>query len=132
MTAAGQTARTAPVQRRRRGQTAHVAGQAAEAMVARIYESAGHPVAARRWRGPSGEIDLVTRDGEGVIFVEVKKARDFAQAAGRISRRQIERLFAAGTEYVAQMPKGTLTDMRFDLALVDAAGRVEVVENAFA
>ena len=132
MTAARQADPNAAEGRRRRGQTAHVAGQAAEAMVARVYEAAGHPVAARRWRGPSGEIDLVTEDGEGVIFVEVKKARDFAAAANRISRRQIERLFAAGTEYVAQMPKGTLTDMRFDLALVDAMGRVEVVENAFA
>jgi len=122
----------APRQRRARGETAYHTGAAAEAIVARHYERAGHPVRDRRWRGLGGEIDLVTQDGEGLIFVEVKKARSFARAAERISRRQIERIFAAATEYVGCMPAGSLTDIRFDLALVDGVGRVEILENAFA
>jgi hypothetical protein len=28
------------------------------------------------------------------------------------------------------MPRGSLTDMRIDLALVDATGRIEIIENA--
>jgi hypothetical protein len=28
------------------------------------------------------------------------------------------------------MPRGSLTDMRIDLALVDAAGRIAIIENA--
>ena len=43
-----------------------VSGLAAEEIVVRHY---GLPVAAARWRGPGGEIDLILRDGATVIFV---------------------------------------------------------------
>lgn len=117
--------------RRAKGQRADLSGRAAEASVERHYERSGHRVAVRRWRGASGEVDLVTRDGDGLVFVEVKKARSFAEAAERLSRRQIERIVGAASEYLASMPLGQLTPVRFDLALVDGAGRVEVLENAF-
>ena len=38
----------------------------------------------------------------------------------------------AATEFLAGEPKGQLTDVRFDVALVDDKGRIEVLENAFA
>jgi len=117
--------------RRRRGARAHHSGAAAEESVARHYARAGREVAARRWRGEGGEIDLVTRDGEGLIFVEIKRARSFSEAACRLTARQIARIIAAGTEYLGSMPLGQGTPVRFDLALVDGAGRVEVIENAF-
>ena len=105
------------------------AGVAAEASVARHYESAGCAVAGRRWRGEGGEIDLIAREGEALVFVEVKKARSFARAANRLGRRQLERICAAATEFLAGEPRGQLTPMRVDLALVDSMGRVEVREN---
>jgi len=117
--------------RRRRGARAHLSGQAAEESVERRYARAGHALAARRWRGQGGEIDLVMREGDGLVFVEVKQARSFAEAAERLSRRQIQRIVAAASEFLAAMPQGQLTPVRFDLALVDAAGRVELREGAF-
>ena len=84
----------------------------------------------RRWRGAGGEIDLIAEDGEGLIFIEVKKARSHAQAAERLSRRQIDRIHASAAEYLGRMPLGQLTDCRFDVALVDEGGRVEIIENA--
>jgi len=116
---------------RRRGARAHLSGKAAEDSVARHYARSGCEVAERRWRGEGGEIDLVTRDGDGVIFVEVKRARTLSEAACRLSSRQIERIVDAAAEYLGRLPAGQLTPARFDLALVDGAGRVEVVENAF-
>ncbi len=107
------------------------AGAAAEEIVARHYAGAGHALLETRWRGKGGEIDLILQDGEGLIFVEVKKARDFAVAAQRITQRQIARICSAASEYLGRMPRGQLTDVRFDVALVDATGRVEVIENAF-
>jgi putative endonuclease len=107
------------------------AGRSAEEIVERHYARSGHPVADRRWRGQSGEIDLVACDGDGLIFVEVKTARDFARAAERVTRRQMRRICDAAAEYLGRMPLGLLTEVRFDVALVDAAGRVSVVENAF-
>ncbi|MGV6850257.1 MAG: YraN family protein [Marinibacterium sp.] len=113
------------------GQRAYHAGLAAEDQIARHYEGRGLSVAHRRWRGQGGEIDLVARDGAALIFVEVKKARDFPCAALRLSGRQMQRLCSAAEEYLAGEPKGLLTEMRFDVALVDGQGRFEIVENAF-
>lgn len=113
------------------GTTSYHAGLAAEAIVEADYDRRGLVPAARRWRGQGGEIDLVLRDGDAVIFVEVKKARDFATAAARLGRRQMDRLCRAALEFLEGEPKGQLTDMRFDLALVNAAGAVSIVENAF-
>ena len=112
-------------------QTKYYAGLAAEDCVARKYNQNGQPVAARRWRGQSGEIDLIMRNGDGLIFVEVKKSRTHAHAAARLSRRQMDRIYGAASEFLADEPRGQLTDVRFDLATVDQFGAVEVIENAF-
>jgi len=115
-----------------RGRTAYHAGQAAEGSVARIYERGGRPIVARRWRGMGGEIDLVARDGAEVIFIEVKCSSTHARAAERLGPRQMARIYAAAGEFLAGEPLGQLTPARFDVALVDGQGRVEILENAFA
>lgn len=110
--------------------TNYHAGRVAEENVERLYSRQGYDLAAQRWRGKGGELDLVFRSGEQVIFVEVKKSRTFARAAERVQPRQIQRIFDAASEFVADEPNGQMTDMRFDVALVDATGAVEVRENA--
>lgn len=123
-----------PVQRSRtaRGLANYTAGHAAEASVARLYEDRGIAICARNWRGITGEIDLIGRDGDVVVFVEVKQSRTHDLAASHLSRAQIGRIFATVDEFVAGEPKGLLTDVRIDLALVDGQGRIDVLENAFA
>lgn len=114
-----------------RGQMAYLSGEAAERRIAQDYERRGFAVAGRRWRGSGGEIDLIARKDGGVVFVEVKKSRDFAAAAERLSRRQMTRICASAGEFLAGEPAGQMTDVRFDVALVDAAGAFEIIENAF-
>lgn len=110
--------------------TNYLAGVAAEKSVAKTYLDKGFRFAAARWRGKGGEIDLIFRDGDAVVFVEVKKSKSHARAAEMIKPKQMQRIFDTATEFVANEPKGQLTDMRFDVALVDANGAVEVLENA--
>ncbi|MBW4984655.1 YraN family protein [Mameliella sp. CS4] len=112
------------------GRCGYHAGLAAEIGVAADYARRGYPLLARRWRGRSGEIDLVLRDGDGVIVVEVKKSRNFDRAVERLSQRQIGRLLRAGEEFLGTMPRGSLTDIRFDVALVNGHGEIRVIENA--
>ena len=114
------------------GAVSYHAGFAAEAAVAAQYERNGQVIAARRWRGASGEIDLIARDGDGLIFIEVKQSKTHAAAAEHLGPRQMARLLAAATEFVAHEPRGQDTPMRFDVALVDATGRIEILQNAFA
>ncbi|GGO32750.1 UPF0102 protein [Gemmobacter aquaticus] len=118
--------------RKARGVTSYHAGVAAEEAVARHYGRAGLHIAARRWRGKGGEIDLIARDGATVVFIEVKCSATHAQAAERLDMRQMARIASAAAEFLGHEPQGQLTPARFDVALVDACGSVEILENAFA
>jgi putative endonuclease len=113
------------------GSVGYHAGLAAEDIVANDYMNRNHAIAARRWRGKAGEIDLIARDGDTGVFVEVKKSRSFTTAAARLGRRQMERIVASAGEFLGGEPLGQLTDVRFDLAMVNGIGAVKVTENAF-
>lgn len=117
--------------RARRGTCNHLSGAAAEEAVERLYRDAGHRVLERRWRGRGGEIDLILRGTDGtIVFAEVKKGRDFDRALARISPAQVARIHAAAEEYLGLCPNGLLSDVRFDAALMDAAGRIDILEGA--
>ncbi len=113
------------------GSVGYYAGLGAEDLVAADYARRNHGIAARRWRGQAGEIDLIAREGSTVVFVEVKKSRSFATAAARLGHRQMERIVASASEFLAGEPRGQLTDVRFDLAVVNGGGALKVIENAF-
>lgn len=113
------------------GLVSYHAGLSAEDQVSADYARRGHGTRSHRWRGKSGEIDLVTWDGDGLIFVEVKKSRDFARAAERLNRRQMQRIYTSASEYLGQMPNGQDTSCRFDVALVNQSGDIQIIENAF-
>ncbi len=114
-----------------RSSVSYHAGQAAEQQVASEYERRGFSIAHRRWRGAWGEIDLIARNADGVVFIEVKKSTSFEVAATRISRRQMDRICASAAQFLETEPNGQLTNARFDAALVDASGAVQIIENAF-
>ncbi|MEM8631289.1 MAG: YraN family protein [Pseudomonadota bacterium] len=108
----------------------HAAGMAAEEEVARLYERAGCQVLARRWRGTEGEIDLILQDGAETVFVEVKRSKTQAQAAARLSARQIQRITTSAAEFLADLPSGSLTPVRFDVGLVYGDGQAEILRGA--
>ena len=115
-----------------RGRCADQAGRAAEDSVAARYLEFGYTLAHRRWRGRSGEVDLILRGPDGIVFVEVKRGRDFDRALDSLGPRQIDRICRATEEFVAGEPDGMLTDVRFDVGLVDGTGQVRILENALA
>lgn len=117
---------------RHRGRASHCAGAAAEDAVRRHYRARGAEPRAQRWRGQGGEIDLIFDQKGETVFVEVKTARDFGAAAARVGPRQIARLWTAAEEYIGSHASAGDRNCRFDVALVDGTGRVEIVENAFA
>ncbi|SNT74351.1 YraN family protein [Paracoccus seriniphilus] len=121
-----------PSPRQRRGRLANLSGAMAEDLVADRLQAQGMELLHRRWRGASGEVDLIARDGACMVFVEVKQARSHDVAAQRLNRAQMDRICNAAIEYCAALPSGMDSEMRFDAALVDAMGRVEIIRNAFA
>ena len=111
------------------GRTAYHDGLAAEDTVADAYSARGYRPVARRWRGRCGEIDLIFDNGVELVFVEVKKARSFDAAAARLTARQLNRIALSATDYIGNIAPDPLTPMRLDLAMVNAAGQVSILEN---
>lgn len=115
------------------GAMAYHSGIAAEDQVADLYRKAGLSIEKRRWRGRyGGEIDLIAKDGDTVVFVEVKRGRSNEAAVERLSGRQLRRIAASAEEYVARAGAASVESMRFDVALVDCLGRIRILENACA
>lgn len=122
--------------RARRGLRSHLTGQAAEDAVARDYEMRGYRILAKRWRGAAGEVDIIAGKGDDLAIIEVKSAKTHEIAAGYFGRAQQRRLGACAEEYLHDThllgrDPMTIVDMRFDLALVDGMGRIDIVEAAF-
>lgn len=118
-------------ERENRGRMSYLAGLAAEDAVAAEYRARGYVLLEMRWRGKSGEIDLIFADGPDVVMVEVKKSRSFEKAMSHITPAQVRRLFKTAEEFVGTRPLGNLTDIRFDVALMDQHAQVSILENAF-
>ncbi|WP_286182127.1 YraN family protein [Desulfovibrio sp. Huiquan2017] len=120
--------RTAPAPNRHRGASG-------EDAAARYLESRGFRVLDRNWRFHQWELDLVCRDRDTVVFVEVKTRRAGAMAAPgeALTRKKQARLIKAASHYLTEHD---LWDepCRFDLASVTDTGAsldVELEENVF-
>ena len=93
-------------------------GLSAETRAAAFLLAKGFRIAARRWRSPAGEIDLVVRRGRLLVFVEVKARDRFDDAAEAVTERQRRRIAAAAEAWLASHADDLQRDIRFDAVLV--------------
>lgn len=90
----------------------------------------------RNWRSATGEIDIVARDGEVLVFCEVKTRRGagFGTPAEAVGPRKVARLRRLAAEWLAQA-RVRPGEVRFDLISVvsprGSAPRIEHVKGAF-
>ena len=102
-------------------------GAAAEALAAEFLQARGLTITARNYRCRGGEIDLIARDGETLIFVEVRLRSDaaFGGAAESITKSKRRRLAFAAAHYLSRLNREP--PCRFDAVLLDALdpGRIE-------
>lgn len=105
-------------------------GRAGEAAAAGLLETAGYRIVKRNLRLPGGEIDLVCRDGDTVVFVEVKyrSSRRFGSALSAVDARKRERLRRLAEDYVQIVAPNA--SIRFDVVAVDGE-RMTLHRNAF-
>jgi len=114
-----------------RGARAHADGIDAEAAACAALQADGWMLHGRRLRTPAGEIDVVAERDGLVAFVEVKRRPSLAEAAAALSVRQRARLLAAAGVLLAANPDWGHAGVRFDVLLVDDAGRVRRIADAF-
>jgi putative endonuclease len=108
-------------------------GIAGEGIARRRLEERGMIWVESNWRCQAGEIDLVMRDGEELVFVEVKLRR--GEGAGRaeesISAAKGRKLLATGSWYLAEHLEVGDPIWRIDLLAItlDRAGRVDRISH---
>jgi putative endonuclease len=88
----------------------------------------GFSIVTRNWRSPGDrrdEIDLVCRDGEVLVFVEVKARAEGALVTGfrAVDERKRRALRRAVQSYLGQLPAPPRT-FRFDIVEVTLTGRL--------
>jgi putative endonuclease len=117
--------------RQARGSRAYASGLAAEEAACAALVADGWTILARRLRTAAGEIDLVAERAGLLALVEVKARPSLAGAAIALGPQQRARLLAAAAIIAAENPAWGTAGMRFDVMLVDAAGRVRRIADAF-
>ena len=111
--------------------TAYGAGVAAEALACQRIAAEGWTILGRRLRTAAGEIDIAAEKDGLLAMIEVKARPSLAGAAAALSARQRQRLGDACGVLLAQPPDWGRAGVRFDLIVVDAAGRVRRIADAF-
>jgi putative endonuclease len=111
--------------------TGTVIGGEKEQLACRYLESQGLRLVARNHRCRHGEIDLVMRDADTLVFVEVRYRRSqrFGSAAESVDAHKQRRLAAAAGHYLQGHP--CPLPCRFDVLAIGAADGIDWIRNAF-
>lgn len=110
-------------------------GLIGEDLACQELERLGYAVLARRYRRRGGEIDIIARDGDTLVFVEVK-TRDggrFGTGAEAVTQLKRRRLVGTALDYLARH-RAVECPCRFDVVSVHLGERgpdIEVFQNAF-
>lgn len=120
------------------GESARWLGQWGEQLVAKYLQKQGWIVVARNFRCRMGELDIVAKNEQYIIFVEVKLRKNdrFGSACEAVTPAKQHKLRIAAELYLAVHP--TLLQPRFDVAEVYAPQGLSTenpdiyyIENAF-
>jgi len=112
-------------------------GARGETLACRYLKRNGYKVLYRNFRGRSGgEIDVVCRDNDTLVFIEVKTRgrEDFGRPVEAVDREKRKRISRGALAWLRMLDNPDIL-FRFDVVEVimvdDAKPRVELVRNAF-
>lgn len=93
-------------------------GISAESRAAAYLMAKGYRILAKRFRTRHGEIDLVARKRNLLVFIEVKARASLDEAAYAVTPRQQQRIINAAQGWLVAHPEHAEFDMRFDAMLI--------------
>jgi len=111
------------------------AGHRGQDAAMKFLQFKGMTLLEANFRIPSGEIDLIMRDGEYIVFIEVKYRRNLEYGLPReaIGYRKQQRIKKTALYYIVRRNLQN-QDFRFDaVELLDTSGGLTInhIENAF-
>jgi len=112
-------------------------GTSGEKLARRFLRKNGYKILYRNFRGHSGgEIDIVARDRDTLVFIEVKTRtrKEFGRPLSAVDRQKRQRISRGGLAWLRWLDNPDIL-FRFDVVEVlitdDAEPRVELIKNAF-
>ena len=110
-------------------------GKLGEELAFKKVKVLGYKKVARNYRCPLGEIDLIARDGDTLVFIEIKtrknKSIDYAKEA--VDKRKQRQLSKVALFYMKSNDCDNIK-ARFDVVAISferGAPMIEVIKNAF-
>jgi putative endonuclease len=110
-------------------------GEAGEAFAARLLRKRGYNILETNYRNPLGEIDIIARDGDAVVFVEVKTRRSlhYGNPKWAVTPRKQRKISMVALYYLKTTGQSQ-SKARFDVVAIHSAAQrpeVEIIQNAF-
>jgi putative endonuclease len=109
-------------------------GEEGEELAIKFLKKNGYRIIQRNYRTPIGEIDIIARDGETMVFVEVKTRESMRyglpfESIGLRKRQRISNVAALFLRRFKEIPP-----CRFDVVSIcyeDGRPRVDLIKGAF-
>lgn len=111
---------------------AYERGHHIEALAAFCLRLKGYKILKSRYKTPGGEIDLVARRKNVLVFVEVKGRSEMQAALESVTARNQARVEQAARYFIAQHPQFSELDMRFDVVVFVPPFSLHHLDNAWA
>lgn len=113
----------------------HDFGRHCEFMARTYLEQQGYLILETNWRSGHKEVDIIAKDGEMLVIVEVKarKNEDITNAEDAVDEKKMRNLVRATHNYI--LMKGLDCDVRFDIItlVLDDKGEYKLkhIKDAF-
>ncbi len=110
-------------------------GEAGEALAARMLRKRGYNIIETNYRTQLGEIDIIARDGDTIVFVEVKARQTgrFGAPKWAVTPRKQRKISMVALYYLKTTGQSQ-AKARFDVVSIRSTPlrpEVEIIRNAF-
>ena len=110
-------------------------GRFGEDLAKKRLRDLGYKILETNYKCPLGEIDLIAREGEVLVFVEIKtrKNRSFGEVKEAVNRRKQGQLSKVALAYLKSKNLWG-SKARFDVVairLLDGRKEIEIIKDAF-
>jgi putative endonuclease len=111
-------------------------GSKGEDLAVRFLKKKGFTVIERNFHCPAGEIDLVAREGDTLVFVEIKarSSSEYGLPQDAVDRFKQKKIIQAARVYLAEHRLNEEIPARFDVVAIHvrpSGHTIELIKDAF-
>ena len=110
-------------------------GKKGEAAAVRFLKKSGYKILEQNYRTQLGEIDIIAKDRQTIVFIEVKTRRSLNYGSPKMAiTSKKQRSISMTALYYLKINDQSHADARFDVVTVFTGGNqvdIDIIKNAF-